>query len=1266
MTRVPVSRPRPAVLGIIAALLLSAVAAADPPSFPAQRVVQPDARIYNYEIVADAAVAFPELILENTGESPVGDISLVADDRDLTTLDGILATILRPGMSDEQRARAIWEFARTQTYAWWPYSDFSTESHDPVRHVNSYAYGFCSDFTNMMTTMYLHAGFRVRRWHPGSPPAHVVPEVYFDGGWHAMDAHRDILFLGRDNRTIASVQELVLDPWLVERAGPRYVDLAAIYQATPLDAYVEASTEASSSTLRYRLRPRERLWFPATPLGWFRNDTVQASQPPPLYGNAVLSARVEAEGDGVLALLEPGHSLRQVTRDGVALLSTLQDAPRGEALYRVATPHPLVAASAKITAHVGAPGDKVTLYAGRASSSVALDEALLASGRAFLHPAVIEASGLLTCEEDGLLPAAHVDGMSEGRLVLRVRRASDLPLILGARFYRWSPSEVLGIDVSPDGASWTPAYVPDSGQLGYFDAVVDATALVAGWTEVFVRIRLVPVLYGTWAVGLAGVWVDGVVIEPADEVASFTAPGTSMLEVDLSSIVAPSRGPAYYEFALRAVVESAGGASGLVGLDTTSIMQVAPWALPHPHRGNTPFRLEVREGSPSDLQVRHAWTETPAPGPLPPVAPLAPADHAVTALGAELLFAWVPASGFPASQVQRYEVRLCADQACDTPLTSLLQIGTGIVTAGGDGLIGTMDDLIVDGSMPIVSTPFTSWLTAGRTYYWRVRTQSIAGDWSAFGPIWSFTPAAPSAAPPALVIEAPSSDATVTTPLVTLAGTVSAGAAPVTVRWTTDRGQSGVVTATSAWQTAGVPVAGGTTRVVVTATDASGNTVAATTSYVVPYISYLMAEGTTNADFRTEIVVANPTGGDARVDVHFLTESGGDVRQSLTVGALRRVTVVANDLPQLAAQSFGIEVRSLDAVPLAVERAVFWGADREAGHSAAAAPGLSQTWYFAEGAQGFFDTFVLLANPQETAALATVSFLTEHGLVVQRQVEVPARGRFTLWTRAVPELAHAAFSIAVLANRPIVAERAMYFGSPGWIGGHAGPGLQAPGTRWFSAEGVTGSYFDTYLLLGNPSPERTAHVNLRFLSRDGGVYRRGYEIAPATRLTVNAEIAHPALADAEFSTVIDSDVPVVAERATYWGGAFPNWLDAHAAPAAAASYVKWGLADARVGGAEAFETWVLIANEDPVRAAQVEMTFLTEEGAPVSRTVTVAPNSRYSVWLEQDVPELTGRRAGLRLESANGVPIVVERAMYWSTPRQAWAGGSSAPGAPLP
>ena len=49
----------------------------------------------------------------------------------------------------------------------------------------------------------------------------------------------------------------------------------------------------------------------------------------------------------------------------------------------------------------------------------------------------------------------------------------------------------------------------------------------------------------------------------------------------------------------------------------------------------------------------------------------------------------------------------------------------------------------------------------------------------------------------------------------------------------------------------------------------------------------------------------------------------------------------------------------------------------------------------------------------------------------------------------------------------------MYFGAPPDVlfkAGHESAGVTAPSTRWFLAEGATGPFFETFILLANPNP----------------------------------------------------------------------------------------------------------------------------------------------------------------------------------------------------
>jgi len=107
-------------------------------------------------------------------------------------------------------------------------------------------------------------------------------------------------------------------------------------------------------------------------------------------------------------------------------------------------------------------------------------------------------------------------------------------------------------------------------------------------------------------------------------------------------------------------------------------------------------------------------------------------------------------------------------------------------------------------------------------------------------------------------------------------------------------------------------------------------------------------------------------------------------------------------------------------------------------------------WLFAEGAQGFFYTYLLVVNPNPTATTTTVTFLPEAGGgPIVRTYPMPPMSRLVVDGSSVPEIASRSFGIVVDATLPIVAERAMYFGttpSMFFTGGHASVGTPDPST----------------------------------------------------------------------------------------------------------------------------------------------------------------------------------------------------------------------------
>lgn len=345
------------------------------------------------------------------------------------------------------------------------------------------------------------------------------------------------------------------------------------------------------------------------------------------------------------------------------------------------------------------------------------------------------------------------------------------------------------------------------------------------------------------------------------------------------------------------------------------------------------------------------------------------------------------------------------------------------------------------------------------------------------------------------------------------------------------------------------------------------------------------------------------------------------------------------------------------------ERTMMWDArdgSKYGGHAGKAVGNPSTEWYLAEGEANFFQTFILLANPGDTAATATVTFLFDDGTTVVRSYRVEANTRFTVWTNAVPGVTGRSFSAKVNSTQPIIVERAMYFTTDGqaWTGGTASAAVASPSTTWFVAEGATGDFFDEYLLLANPNPT-AATATIRFLRSDGAVFTHTVPLLPTSRRTVQVDMI-PGLEWAEVSAEVTATQPIIVERSMYW----PRWpwKEGHNSVGMTSLGTRWALAEGEQGGALRSATYILLANPGS-NAATATVTLLRENGAPpLVRTVAVPGHARVTV----DAGTLglsDGERFGALIEATQA--IAVERAMYWNGGGVFWGAGSNETATPL-
>ncbi|WP_291986119.1 PQQ-binding-like beta-propeller repeat protein [Luteitalea sp.] len=312
--------------------------------------------------------------------------------------------------------------------------------------------------------------------------------------------------------------------------------------------------------------------------------------------------------------------------------------------------------------------------------------------------------------------------------------------------------------------------------------------------------------------------------------------------------------------------------------------------------------------------------------------------------------------------------------------------------------------------------------------------------------------------------------------------------------------------------------------------------------------------------------------------------------------------------------------------------------------------------YLAEGAtSAFFDTRLALLNPTNAATDAKVTFLPGAGSPIVHTVRVPARTRATVWPKAIDGLASAEFSTVVESEQPLVVDRTMTWDTSGY-GAHAETAVAAPATVWYLAEGATHSGFNLFYLLQNPATTATS-VRVRYLRGVGTPLEKTYILPPTSRtnIWVNVEEfpgAGRALESADLSAVIESldSTPIIVERAMYLSSQNRTFNAGHASMAVNAPATQWFLAEGATGAF--FDLFVLIAN--PTSSdANVTVTYLLGDGTTYTRPLVAPANSRSTIWVDmEEIPGVPGRpladvAVSTTVIATNGVPIVVERAMWW-------------------
>lgn len=285
-------------------------------------------------------------------------------------------------------------------------------------------------------------------------------------------------------------------------------------------------------------------------------------------------------------------------------------------------------------------------------------------------------------------------------------------------------------------------------------------------------------------------------------------------------------------------------------------------------------------------------------------------------------------------------------------------------------------------------------------------------------------------------------------------------------------------------------------------------------------------------------------------------------------------------------------------------------------------------------------------NPNAARTSVVIRFMREDGVTVPLVRDLAGGQRLEVDVAQVPGLEVTSFGTVVEAHVALAIESTVRWGVPPY-GAHtevASPVAE----QWSFAEGATMDPFDLFYVLVNPG-DGTADVQATFLSPPPGAPSVHHlQVGPHSRATMWVDTL-PGLSSAELAAQFTSrnGVPITVERAMYFSG--DRWWSAGARAAGSqgpslVSYFAEGVTS------DPFDTFLLLANPSTSRA-DVKVDYLFASGPMLSSTYEVAPESRRTIRVNDEAPELSHADFGCRVQSTNDVGIVAERAVWWTDSR---------------
>lgn len=325
------------------------------------------------------------LRLANVGASDIVNPRIVVNGRrSWHSADDLLDEVLRPGMTDREKAFALFRFfSRIDVQAHnnnlrvdevVPDLDaapgFNTfrERADPIKAVNSYYPSGCILSAANLVIMARHAGLQARLLAAapldGPYDQHGGAEIEYEGAYHYFDPEARTFFLCRDNETVASYEDIHRDPGLVLRThahGFAAEECKAAFIMLYRQHFppYEVPVEQWTHRMDLRLRPGEELVYLWQHRGKYRYGRNSRNQPgvPYRLANGLLVYHPDLTDRTYRSgIVHEVNTVMSAPGSGPGALHTVVPGHPASVTWKVESPYPIVGGRVLARFVLGAPG----------------------------------------------------------------------------------------------------------------------------------------------------------------------------------------------------------------------------------------------------------------------------------------------------------------------------------------------------------------------------------------------------------------------------------------------------------------------------------------------------------------------------------------------------------------------------------------------------------------------------------------------------------------------------------------------------------------------------------------------------------------------------------------------------------------------------------------------------------------------------------------------------------------------------------------------